>query len=70
MPNMFFDINVAIKALCVTFLKGFNIRSQKGAAIIEYAFLSILIAVVVVGAVQLVGEKTAGLYNSILGVLP
>lgn len=37
---------------------------------IEYAFIALLIFVVIVGAVQLLGEKVLLLYDTVVSVFP
>jgi Flp pilus assembly pilin Flp len=70
MSNIILDIVSAIGALQTTLCKRVNIKSQKGATIIDYAFLSILIAAVLIGSVQSVGDKILELYNAIQTAYP
>jgi pilus assembly protein Flp/PilA len=48
----------------------FRAESEKGQTLIEYGLLLVLIAVVVLAAVTLVGQKTNNLYNEIGTKLP
>ena len=70
MSNMILNIVLAIEALRTTLYKRVHIESQKGATIIEYAFLGFLIAAFLIGALQSVGDKILKLYNSIQAAFP
>lgn len=48
----------------------FSIKSQKGAAMIEYALLAALIAVVVMATVGPLGTQIAGVFTTITAALP
>lgn len=56
MSTISFVIKKAIATTQVILNNNVTINSQKGVTIIEYAFLGILIAAVVVGSVQGIGE--------------
>ena len=59
MSTIIFVVRTAITTLQVILKNNVTIKSQKGVTIIEYAFLSILIAAVVVGSVKTIGEQIA-----------
>jgi pilus assembly protein Flp/PilA len=46
------------------------VRKERGTTLIEYGFLLILIAVVVITAIVLVGQKTNNMYSNIGSSLP
>lgn len=46
------------------------LRNSKGQTLIEYGFLLILIAIVVIATVTLVGQKTQNKYSTISHSLP
>jgi pilus assembly protein Flp/PilA len=46
------------------------LKNSKGQVLIEYGFLLILIAIVVIAAVTLVGQKTQDKYSTISQSLP
>jgi pilus assembly protein Flp/PilA len=41
------------------------VKSEKGQTLVEYALLLVLIAIVVIGAVTLVGHKACNVYENI-----
>ena len=45
-------------------------REEKGATAVEYGLMVGLIAVVIIGAVTLLGTQLQGLFNTIAGALP
>ena len=45
-------------------------RDEKGATAVEYGLMVGLIAVAIIGAVQLLGGRLTGLFNAIAGALP
>lgn len=47
-----------------------SINNPKGVTAIEYGLIAALIAVVIVGAVTLVGEKLTNTFNTIANSLP
>ena len=47
-----------------------RLREEKGATAVEYGLMVGLIAVVIIGAVTLLGTQLQGLFNSIAGALP
>ena len=47
-----------------------SINNTKGVTAIEYGLIAALIAVVIIGAVTLVGERLANTFNSIANSLP
>lgn len=47
-----------------------SIDNPKGVTAIEYGLIAALIAVVIIGAVTLVGEKLVNTFNSIANSLP
>ena len=49
--------------------KNTQLRSQKGAALIEYGLIVALIALVCVAAVTLIGTNASALFNNIAGSL-
>ena len=59
MSTIIFVVRTAITTLQVILKNNVTIKSQKGVTIIEYAFLGILIAAVVVGSVKTIGEQIA-----------
>lgn len=46
------------------------VRKERGATLIEYGFVLILIAVVVIAAIVFVGNKTNNMYSTIGSTLP
>ena len=50
----------------VRMMNAFNaIKSQKGQTLVEYALLLVLIAIVVIAAVTIVGEKANNVYTNV-----
>jgi pilus assembly protein Flp/PilA len=49
--------------------KVFSIKSQKGVTMIEYALIAALVAVVVIGALQLVGGNLTTIFTNISNAL-
>lgn len=47
-----------------------SLKNSKGQTLIEYGFLLVLIAVVVIAAVNLVGQKTNTTYSTVRSALP
>jgi len=45
-------------------------RDDSGQDLAEYAILSALIVLVVIGVLSLVGERIAAFYESVVGLLP
>lgn len=45
-------------------------RSDSGQDLAEYAILTALIVLVVIGVLSLVGDQIAAFYESVVGVLP
>lgn len=45
------------------------IQDQKGQGLVEYALIIALVAVVIVGALTLLGTSISGIFNSIAGNL-
>ncbi len=43
------------------------VRDESGATAIEYGLIAALIAVVIIGAVQLVGTNLSGTFNTVAG---
>jgi pilus assembly protein Flp/PilA len=43
------------------------LRDQSGATAIEYGLIAALIAVIIIGAVQLVGTNLSGTFNTVAG---
>jgi pilus assembly protein Flp/PilA len=52
----------------VSFLKSFA-RDERGVTAIEYGLIAALIAVVIIGAVELVGGGVSSTFNTIAGEL-
>ncbi len=46
------------------------LKDESGATAIEYGLIAALIAVVIAGAVTVLGTKLSGVFNSIQGQLP
>lgn len=46
------------------------IREEEGATAVEYGIMVALIAVVIIGAVTLVGEKLTGTFNTVGDTMP
>lgn len=46
------------------------IREEEGATAVEYGIMVALIAVVIIGAVTLVGEKLTGTFNTVGNTMP
>ncbi len=67
---MFFAIQLAIEAMQEALNRLLDMKSEKGVSSIEYAFLSVLIAVVAVISAQILGDKTIEIYSNILHALP
>lgn len=70
MSTIFFVIQSANKAIQAIVSKNDAIKKQKGAIIIEYAWLGVLIAVVVAGTVQLIGEKVLDMLTTAANAFP
>ena len=49
--------------------KIFSIKSQKGVTMIEYALIAALVAIVVIGALTLVGSSLTSIFTTISGSL-
>ncbi|MDZ4101993.1 MAG: Flp family type IVb pilin [Hydrogenophaga sp.] len=45
------------------------LRDEEGVTAIEYGLIAALIAVVIIGAVTLVGENLEGVFNEVAGAL-
>jgi Flp pilus assembly pilin Flp len=60
-----------MEKLCDFFLslaaRGLNARAEEGQALIEYALIVSLIALVAIGALQLTGSNVSGILNTIAG---
>jgi pilus assembly protein Flp/PilA len=54
----------------VAFAKDRLEREEKGATAVEYGLMVGLIAVVIIGAVTLLGNKLSALFDTIQGALP
>ena len=52
----------------VQFVKNFA-REEDGVTAIEYGLIAALIAVVIIGAVTLVGQNLTGVFNAVAGAL-
>jgi Flp pilus assembly pilin Flp len=70
MSNMFFAIQLVIEAIRATLNRNFAIKSQNGAINIEYALLGVLIAVVMAGVLNTIGQLTKQMYVSIGSAFP
>lgn len=70
MSNIFSAIKSTIEAIQAKLHKYLGIRSEKGLSVVEYTFLSALIAIVVILSAQALGEKTLEVYTNILNALP
>ena len=46
------------------------IRDDRGAAALEYGLIAGLVAVVIIGALTLIGGNLTGVFNNIAGALP
>ena len=46
------------------------VNEESGQGMVEYGLIIVLIAVVVIGVVQLVGEHTFNMYNKVNGNIP
>lgn len=46
------------------------LMSDEAVTALEYAMIGVLIAVVIIGAVQIVGEKVFSLYDKVASSLP
>ena len=44
-------------------------RDERGASMVEYAFLVILIAIIAIVAVQIVGQEVSGAFSNVAGSL-
>ncbi len=51
-------------------LARFAARGERGQGMFEYALIILLVALVVIGALVIIGPKVASLYNSASGSLP
>ena len=60
----------ATLATLVSFAKDRLEREEKGATAVEYGLMVALIAVVIIGAVTLLGNRLNGLFTAIAGALP
>jgi Flp pilus assembly pilin Flp len=47
-----------------------SFNKQKGATMVEYSIMVLLIAIVAFAAVKLFGENVSGLFNTIVGAYP
>jgi len=46
------------------------VRSEKGQTLVEYALILVLIALVVIVALELTGKKVSNMYSNITSTLP
>lgn len=53
-----------MKQLAASFVR--FVRDERGATAIEYTMIASLIALVIVGALMLLGERVRGLFESVL----
>ena len=60
----------ATLATLVSFAKDRLEREEKGATAVEYGLMVALIAVVIIGAVTLLGGRLNGLFTAVAGALP
>lgn len=70
MSVIFFVMQSAIRTIQATVSKNDDVKKQKGAIIIEYALLGVLIAVIVAGSVQLIGEKVVDMLTTAANAFP
>ena len=69
MDKLIFIKSQIVYTLLAALSKFFSIKSQKGVTMIEYALIAALIAVVVIGAVTLVGTNLTGVFNKVASSL-
>ena len=69
MDKLIFIKSQIVYTLLAALSKFFPIKSQKGVTMIEYALIAALIAVVVIGAVTLVGTNLTGVFNKVASSL-
>lgn len=59
-----------MKVIWVCSQVGDAVREEEGATAVEYGIMVALIAVVIIGAVTLVGEKLTGTFNTVGNTMP
>jgi len=62
MLNLFITLQLALESLLN---KRFNIKSQKGVTMIEYALIAALVSVVVIAILTLLGENIRETFTNI-----